>query len=221
MTYHVISLVIISNNFPLSPPISFTYFLVPDGSFIQYTSPSSYCSFDSYSSISCLLGFNLFYSDHLTEPCNWQRPIKQNQLRIVLALGEYDSSSKHKHCILGTSVTRPRCMVRWTQQSTAPWCLFDTITREVCSTDVTLEHLLLEATGKRLGKEEAQFNCFDGSCIRSFGNARHQGYDKTWWRDPLSGVWWNLVVWLIKWNLRIGLKGRRRLGLKARPDGIV
>ena len=46
MTYHVISLVIISNNIPLSPPIALIYYFVPHDSLIQYTSPSSYCSFE-------------------------------------------------------------------------------------------------------------------------------------------------------------------------------
>ena len=79
-------------------------------------------------------------------------------------------------------------MACWTQQSTAPWCLFDSITREVGSTNVALGHSPSEATGERLGEEEAQFDCFDGSCIRGFGNARHQGYGKTRWRDPSSGA---------------------------------
>ena len=77
-------------------------------------------------------------------------------------------------------------MARWIQQSTAPWCLFDSTIREVGSTDIALGHLPLKATGKKLGEEEAQFDCFDGSCIWGFGNAWYQGYGKTWWRDPLS-----------------------------------
>ena len=140
---------------------------------------------------------------------------------MVLALRGRDSSSKRKHCALKTSMMRPRYTARWTQQNTAPWCLFDSITREVGSTDVALGHLLLEATGKRLGEEEAQLDCFDGSCIRGFGNARYQGYGKTWWRDPLSGARWSSVAWPIEWNLRIGLEARERLGLKARPNGIA
>ena len=60
--------------------------------------------------------------------------------------------------------------------------------REVSSINVVLEHLPLKATGKRFGEEEAQFNCFDGSCIQGFGNARHQGYSKTQWHDLLSEV---------------------------------
>ena len=176
---------------------------------------------NSYSSISRLLGLDLLHLDHPTEPCNWQRPIEQNQPRMVLALGGRDSSSKRKHCALGTSVTRPRCTARWTQQSTAPWCLFDSTTREVGSTDVALGHSPLEATGEGLGEEEAQFNCFDGFCIRGFGDARHQGYGKTRWRDPSSGAQWSSVAWPIEWNLRIGLEARGRLGLKARSDGIA
>ena len=43
--YHVILLVIISNYIPLSLPIVLTYYFIPDGSLIQYTSPSSYYSF--------------------------------------------------------------------------------------------------------------------------------------------------------------------------------
>ena len=38
---HMISLVIISNDIPLSPPIALTYYLVPDGSPFQYTKPHS------------------------------------------------------------------------------------------------------------------------------------------------------------------------------------
>ena len=76
-------------------------------------------------------------------------------------------------------MTRPRCTARWTQQNTALWYLFDSTTREVGSTNVDLGHSLLEATGKRLDEEEAQFDCFDRSCIRGFGNVWHQGYGKT------------------------------------------
>ena len=59
------------------------------------------------------------------------------------------------------------------------WCLFNSTTREVGSTNVALGHLPLEATSKGLGKEKAQFDYFDGFCIRGFGNARHRGYGKT------------------------------------------
>ena len=82
---HVISLVIIPNNIPLSPPIALAYCLVPDGSLFQYTKPhstivgnrlsyiallgsppaaihpSSYCSFDSYLPTSRLLGLDLSF----------------------------------------------------------------------------------------------------------------------------------------------------------------
>ena len=79
-------------------------------------------------------------------------------------------------------------MARWTQQSTALWYLFDSTTREVGSIDVALGHSPSETIGKGLDEEEAQFNCFNRSCIQGFGNVRHQGYGKTWWRDPLSGA---------------------------------
>ena len=41
------------------------------------------------------------------------------------------------------------------QQNMALWCLFDSITREVDSINIALEHSLLEATGKKLDKREA------------------------------------------------------------------
>ena len=75
-----------------------------------------------------------------------------------------------------------------TQQSMASWYLFDSTIRKVGSTNVALRHLPLEATNEGLGKEEAQFDYFDGSCIQGFGNARHQGYGKIQQRDPLSGA---------------------------------
>ena len=59
------------------------------------------------------------------------------------------------------------------------WYLFDSTIREVDSTNIALEYLLLEITGKRLGKEEAQFGYFNRYYIWGFGNARHQGYGKT------------------------------------------
>ena len=51
--------------------------------------------------------------------------------------------------------------------------------REVGSTNIALGYSPLEATGKGLSKEETQFDCFNGSCIWGFGNARHQNYSKT------------------------------------------
>ena len=81
--HHVISLVIISNDILLSPLIALNHYLVSDSSPFRYTkphssivgnwlsyiallrsapaaiSPSSYCSFDSYSLTSHLLGLNL------------------------------------------------------------------------------------------------------------------------------------------------------------------
>ena len=68
----------------------------------------------------------------------------------------------------------------------ALWYLFDSTTREVGSTNVALGHLPSEATDKEFGKEEALFNCFNGSWIQDFGDAQYQGYGKTQWRDPSS-----------------------------------
>ena len=70
----------------------------------------------------------------------------------------------------------------------APWYLFDSIIREVGSTNVALEYSLLEANGEGLDEEETQFKCFDRFCIWGLGNVQHQGYGKTRWRDPLSGA---------------------------------
>ena len=42
----MILFVIISNNILLNLLIALTYYLVPDSLLIQYTSPSSYCSFE-------------------------------------------------------------------------------------------------------------------------------------------------------------------------------
>ena len=53
----------------------------------------------------------------------------------------------------------------------ALWYLFDSTIREVGSTNIALGYLPSEVTGKRLDKKEAQFDCFDKSCIRGFGNA--------------------------------------------------
>ena len=57
------------------------------------------------------------------------------------------------------------------QQSMAFLYLFNSIIREVGSINITLGHLLFEVTSEKLGEKEAQFNCFDGSCIWGFGNA--------------------------------------------------
>ena len=73
-------------------------------------------------------------------------------------------------------MTKPRCIVHQIQQSIT---LFDTTTREIGSIDVALRYLPLEAIGKRLGKKEAQFDCFDRSYIWGFDNAQYQGYGKT------------------------------------------
>ena len=94
-------------------------------------------------------------------------------------LGGHDFSSKRKHYILGTSMTRPRCTTCWMQENMVSYYLFDYTTRKVSSTNIILEYLLLETTGKKLGEKEVQFNCFDRSCIRGFGNAWYQNYSKT------------------------------------------
>ena len=104
----------------------------------------------------------------------------------MLVLEGRDFFSKHKHCALEISITKPKCIARLTQQSMAPWYLFDSTTREVSSINVTLGHLLLKVTSKRFGKEEAYFDYFDRSYIRGFGNAQHQGYGKIQWHDLLS-----------------------------------
>ena len=63
--------------------------------------PSSYCSFNSYSQYPVCWDSTFFIrirwnSDHPIKSCNWQRPTKQNQARIALALGGRDSSSKRR-----------------------------------------------------------------------------------------------------------------------------
>ena len=75
------------------------------------------------------------------------------------------------------------------QRSTPLWCLFDSTTREVGSTDIILGHSPLEATDKGLGEEEALFDCFNKSWIQDFGDVRYQGYGEAWWRDPSSKTW--------------------------------
>lgn len=65
----------------------------------------------------------------------------------------------------------PSCTARWTHQRQVSWYLLDFFTRENDSTHITLGHLLLKATGKRLGDKEALFDFFDRSEIRDFGDA--------------------------------------------------
>ena len=57
--------------------------------------------------------------------------------------------------------------------------MFDSTTRETGNINITLGHLLLEATGKRFGKEKAQFNYFNRFYIYNFYNIWYQGYNKT------------------------------------------
>lgn len=84
--------------------------------------------------------------------------MKQSQPRIVFC-------AERKHWGFRTSITRPNCMARWTQQRYTPWCLFDSCTKEVYSTDIALGHSILEATSEKLGDEKAVFNFSDGSGI--------------------------------------------------------
>ena len=51
--------------------------------------------------------------DYPTKSYNWKRYTKQNQPKIVLMWRTWLLFIKH--CALETSVTRPRCMARWTQ----------------------------------------------------------------------------------------------------------
>ena len=98
---------------------------------------------------------------------------------MVLALGECDFSLKGKYYALGISMIKPKYMVRQMQKNTAFLCLLDFTIREDGSTNVALKHLSLKPTSKGLGKEEAQFNGFNKSCIWGFGNTSYQGYGKT------------------------------------------
>ena len=148
---------------------------------------------------------------------------------MMLVLRRRDSSSKRKHCVLETSMTRPRYTARWMQQSMAFWYLFNSTTRKVDSTNIALKHLLSKATGKRLGEEEVQFDCFNRSCIQAFDNVQHQGYSKTQWHNLLSGAWWSLMAWPIKWSLvklsgvthHVEPKDWSRGKRKARPEGLT
>ena len=45
----------------------------------------------------------------------------------------------------------------------ALWYLFDFIIKKIGRSNITLKHLLLEATDKRLDKKEVLFNCFNES----------------------------------------------------------
>ena len=137
----MISLVIISNNIPLSLPIALTYCLVLDGSPFWYTKPHSSIVGNRLSYIALLrsppaaipfvgkrtsrypsiillqfqflltnipfVGTRPFFFrirwdlDHPTKSCDWWRPTKQNQPRMVLALGGHDFFSKCRCQALG------------------------------------------------------------------------------------------------------------------------
>ena len=57
------------------------------------------------------------------------------------------------------------------QQNKALWYLFNSITREISSTNIALRHLLLETIDEKLDEEKILFNYFDRSWIWNFGNA--------------------------------------------------
>ena len=147
----------------------------------SYYQPSSHCNSNPYSPTSVVGSppFRIWNHTGIGAPHEALRLRKG--IRDTTSLGWC-----HKHCALGTSVTRPRCMARWTQRRPALWCLFDSSTREAGSTDVALGHSPSEATSEGLGEEEALLDCWDVSWIRGFGDARHQGYGKTRWHNPSS-----------------------------------
>ena len=190
MTYHVISLVIILQH--STKPI-FTYYLTL--STFQYTKPHLSIAVETshwwgarllvlptvislqFRSLLInipLLGLALSISeiirksDYPMKSYNWRRHIKQNQPRMIFVWRTWLLFIKH--CALGTFIIRPRCMARWMQRSTTPWCLFDSSTKKASCIDVTLGHSPLEAICERLSKEEVLLNCWDGSWIRDFGN---------------------------------------------------
>ena len=70
-------------------------------------------------------------------------------------------------------------MVCQTQQNMAFSYLFDYTTRENNSIDIALGYLPLKKTSKKLDEEKAQFDCFNGSCIKGFSITQYQGYGKT------------------------------------------
>ena len=130
---------------------------------------SSHCNSNLYSPTSVVGSWPFHIRNHTGIGLPYEVLQLMESLRIrtslgrSLALGGRDSSLKRKHCTLGTSVTRPRCTARLTQQSMAPCGLINSTTREVGYTDVALGHSPLEAAGKELNEEEALLNCFDGS----------------------------------------------------------
>ena len=191
MTYHVISLVIILQH---STKSTFTYYLILPTSRYTKTHPSIAVKtpywwgarplvlpaviplqFRSLLTNIPLLGLafstseTIRESDYRTKSYNQGRHTKQNQPRMVLVWRTWLLFIKHY--VLGTSVTRLRCTARWTQQSMAPWCLFDSSTREAGCIHVALGHSPSEAICEGLGKEEALLNCWVGSWIRGFGDA--------------------------------------------------
>ena len=121
----------------------------------------------------------------------------------------------HKHCALETSVTRLKCMARWTQRSIAPWYLFNSFTREAGCINIALGHSSLEATSEEFNKGKVLFDWWNGSWIRGFGNAHGIRV-----MAKLGGV----TYWVELPKRPKGIKKDRtilgRLGLMVRPDGI-
>ena len=101
------------------------------------------------------------------------------------------------------------------QQSTAPWCLFNSSMRKADCINVALEYLPLEAINEKLSKEEALLNCWDRSWIQGFGNTHGIRViakldSVTYWAEPpekLEGIKKDKIA-------------LERLGLMVRLDGI-
>ena len=235
MTYHMILLIIILRN---STKSTFTYHLTLLTS--RYTKPYPSIAVETphwwgarplVLSAIILLKFRsllinipllglvlsisdtIWESDYPTKSYNRGRHTKQNQPRIVLVWRTWLLFIKH--CVLGTSVTRPRCTARWTKRSTALWCLFDSSTRKAGCIDVALEHSPLEATCEGLGKEEALLNCWARSWIRGFGDAHgirimaKLGGVTHWVKPPKRPR-----------GMRKDITALERLGQMMRPDSI-
>ena len=235
MTYHVISLVIILRH---STQSTFTYHLTLPTSRYTKSHPSIAVEtphwwgarplvlpaviplqFRSLLTNIPLLGLALSTSetiresDYPTKSYDWGRHTKQNQPRMVLVWRTWLLFIKH--CALGTSVTRPRCTARWTQRSTAPWCLFDSSTRKAGCMDLALGHSPLEATCEGLGKEEALLNCWAKSWIRGFGNVHDIRV-----MPKLGGVTYRAKPPKKPKGMRKDKTALGRLGQIVRPDGI-
>ena len=132
MTYYIISLVIIFEKNFLSLPIALINHFVLDNLSIWYT--RSYLSIvrNWFSFIILLKNVpachlttvliphyqysiywdsTFFYLDYLMESYNYQKPIEQNQFKIMFILERCDSSLKYKYYALKIFVTRPRYII--------------------------------------------------------------------------------------------------------------